>query len=739
MDIISLLILTTFIFHIFLSLFVHFRSSRSTANILFEVTIYAIAFWVLSVFFYRIADDATSVIWARTLYFAASFTAPAFVLFGMYFPREKPKPYWLGLVALSTMICATLSLIPGAIINSVELIPNQEKIIRFGWAYPYYVAHVAGLFSVFYVILFLKFLKFRHSDPTVKLQIQYVLLSTGIVSSLAMVTNLFLPTIGIFTYNWLGQVLTTLWVGGIAYAIIRHRLMDIRLVVARTVAYTLLVTLIGVFYVGTTYVISYLFLGFETSTRQMVVYAILTLLVALSFQRLRQTVEAMTDKILFKGHYDTNQVLARLGTIMASTIELRPLVSLLLQELITQVRISRGAVILFENSRIYTTINSGYDSPAAYTYELLQPLFKNDLTLHDDLEESQLKNLMHQLSISVASILKVKGENVGLLILGEKASGEIYSSQDIKLFEILSPEIAVAIQNAQSFDKIKQFNATLTQEVQKATADLTKANARLQDLDHLKDDFVSVASHELRTPMTAVRSYAWMALNRSDVPISPKLHRYLERILVSTERLINLVNDMLNVSRIESGRLTVAPQVFDITELVKDVLTEVEAKATEKALHLKLVSTSAPKVFADPDKVHQVLLNLVGNALKFTPHNGTITISFLADGQFVEVAVTDTGVGISPEDQSRLFQKFGRLDNSYVAAATSGGTGLGLFICKSLIELMKGKIWASSPGPGRGTTFAFTLPTASQGTIAHPEQYAHQVIGEAKVLEPVSI
>lgn len=339
--------------------------------------------------------------------------------------------------------------------------------------------------------------------------------------------------------------------------------------------------------------------------------------------------------------------------------------------------------------------------------------------------------------IKTSMVYPVFADNkpIGSLIFSMVKDYKDVTDQEKDLIKGFTDLVGLAVQNSLLYTSLRQTRDSL-----KVTSEqLTRANSRLQDLDHLKDDFVSVASHELRTPMTAVRSYAWMALNRSDVPISPKLHRYLDRILISTERLINLVNDMLNVSRIESGRLSIAPQVFDITELAKDVLAEVEPKAAEKALHLKLVMTSAPKVFADPDKVHQVLLNLIGNALKFTPQNGTITISFLADGQFVEVTVTDSGVGISKEDQSRLFQKFGRLDNSYVAAATSGGTGLGLFICKSLIELMKGKIWASSPGPGKGTTFAFTIPTASQANLAHPEQYVHKATGEAKVLEPVSL
>ena len=267
-----------------------------------------------------------------------------------------------------------------------------------------------------------------------------------------------------------------------------------------------------------------------------------------------------------------------------------------------------------------------------------------------------------------------------------------------------------------------------------------KMNVKLHELDKLKDDFVSVASHELRTPMTAIRSYAWMALNRADVPLSDKMKRYLSRTLISTERLINLVNDMLNISRIESGRIEIVPKPFDILKLMDDVFGEISAKAAEKSLHVASLNTQVPLIFADADKVHQILLNLIGNAMKFTPVNGTVTISYFTDGLVVDVSVKDSGVGMLKEDLSRLFKKFGRLDNSYVAAATSGGTGLGLYICKNLVEMMKGKIWADSEGMGKGSTFSFSLPVATADNIAHANDYSTKVSeGDAKTLEPVAL
>ncbi len=351
--------------------------------------------------------------------------------------------------------------------------------------------------------------------------------------------------------------------------------------------------------------------------------------------------------------------------------------------------------------------------------------------LYPVIDERFVEGLQNELGIKTSMVVPIVlgREAIGVLIFSATKDAAKISEREKLIIRSFTQAVGISIQNARLFTSLAS-----------TTDQLRKANIKLQELDKLKDDFVSVASHELRTPMTAIRSYTWMALNRSDVPLSDKLKRYLSRTLISTERLINLVNDMLNVSRIEAGRIEIRPKGFDMIALANDVLAEVSAKAAEKALKVQVVPSQIPQVFADPDKVHQVLLNLVGNAMKFTPNEGSITISFFTDGKVVETGVKDTGTGISPEDQARLFKKFGRLDNSYVAAATTGGTGLGLFISKSLIDLMHGKIWATSEGMGKGATFAFSLPIATPELLAEAEKYVQKASGgEAKGLEPVAI
>lgn len=337
------------------------------------------------------------------------------------------------------------------------------------------------------------------------------------------------------------------------------------------------------------------------------------------------------------------------------------------------------------------------------------------------------KDLPHTKTLIFSPIMR-STKLLGVLTLGTQRSVNSLTEEEKELVILITNLINFAF-------KIQDTEKSLSN----VTEEVYKMNSRLHELDKLKDDFVSIASHELRTPMTAIRSYAWMALNRSDVNLSDKMKKYLQRTLVSTERLINLVNDMLNVSRIESGRLEIAPVSMDLQNLVGEVLIEIDAKAKEKNLKIESENTSVPPVFADPNKVHQVLLNLLGNSLKFTRENGSIKISYTHDDKYVSVSVTDNGVGIAPDDLNRLFKKFSRLDNSYVAASSAGGTGLGLFICRSLVELMKGTISVKSDGVDKGTTFTFTLPLATPGVLKEAEKYHYKPEGEARLLEPVAI
>jgi len=235
------------------------------------------------------------------------------------------------------------------------------------------------------------------------------------------------------------------------------------------------------------------------------------------------------------------------------------------------------------------------------------------------------------------------------------------------------------------------------------------------EVDRLKSEFVATVSHELRTPMTSIRGYVDVLLMGAAGAVNENQTHFLNIVKNNTERLNILVNDLLDISRIESGRVTLSPQALDLREVAEEVIEDVLRRSQEenKPMALSLdAPRKLPRVYGDVERVRQIMGNLIYNAYHYTPENGTITVHIhsLNGGHEVQVDVQDNGVGISMDDQSRVFERFYRGEHPLVLATP--GTGLGLSIVKQIVEMHKGRIWMKSSGiPGEGSTFSFTLPT----------------------------
>ncbi len=234
------------------------------------------------------------------------------------------------------------------------------------------------------------------------------------------------------------------------------------------------------------------------------------------------------------------------------------------------------------------------------------------------------------------------------------------------------------------------------------------------EVDRLKSEFVATVSHELRTPMTSIRGYVDILLMGAAGALTENQIHFLDIIRSNTERLNVLVADLLDISRIESGRVTLTSQEVDLKELAEDVIETATQRShdEEKAMSFELdLADNLPAVYADPDRLRQIIANLVENAYHYTPESGRIilAVSDLNGKDTVQVDVHDNGVGIAPEDQAQVFERFYRGEDPLVLATP--GTGLGLPIVRQLVEMHKGEIWVKSPGErGEGSTFSFTLP-----------------------------
>lgn len=237
------------------------------------------------------------------------------------------------------------------------------------------------------------------------------------------------------------------------------------------------------------------------------------------------------------------------------------------------------------------------------------------------------------------------------------------------------------------------------------------------EVDRLKSEFVATVSHELRTPMTAIKGYVdILTMGAAGVLNENQVH-FLDIVRNNIDRLNTLVGDLLDISRIESGRITLDYRPINIANIAEDVVSEVlrRSQTEDKRIAVSLdAQKSLPLVMGDADRIRQVLSNLVNNAYNYTPENGTIRVSIHRENGEMQVDVEDNGVGIAPEHQDRVFERFFRGENPLVLATP--GTGLGLPIVRQLVEMHNGRIWMKSTGiPGEGSTFSFTLPTKTNG------------------------
>jgi signal transduction histidine kinase len=267
----------------------------------------------------------------------------------------------------------------------------------------------------------------------------------------------------------------------------------------------------------------------------------------------------------------------------------------------------------------------------------------------------------------------------------------------VGLLQSFAAQSAVAIQNARLFREIED------------------KSRQLEAASRHKSEFLANMSHELRTPLNAVLGYAELIHDGIYGEVPAKIEDVLERIQHNGRHLLGLINDVLDLSKIEAGQLTLQPVDYSIREVALGVVGATEALAAEKKLKLEVdVPPDLPNGRGDERRITQVLMNLVGNAIKFTEAGG-VAIQARVEDQHLVVAVADTGPGIAPEDQKRIFEEFQQVDTS--STRKKGGTGLGLAIARRIVELHGGRIWVEA-APGQGSTFHFTLPLAPQAQMA---------------------
>ncbi|MFA5345786.1 MAG: GAF domain-containing sensor histidine kinase [Candidatus Omnitrophota bacterium] len=335
----------------------------------------------------------------------------------------------------------------------------------------------------------------------------------------------------------------------------------------------------------------------------------------------------------------------------------------------------------------------------------------SSISASNNLITLQQLNEIFKINSFIICPLAPQQNNRGLIFVGTQNLETTVTEGDEELIKILSTQLAQALENARLFEKTWNAQQELEKKVTERTRELTLALEEVKKISDNKTNFVSSVSHELRTPLTSIKGYAAILLTGKLGDLPPEVRQRLEKINRHSDELVHMVNELLDISRIESGKVTMRTEVCDLKEItakVEDLLSE---QLKERKLSFVVeIGPEANAVLADRTQLERVFINLVGNAMKFTPPDGSITIKSRKIDKMAGISVVDTGCGIAEEAHDSIFDEFYRVDNAINQEVK--GTGLGLALVKHIVEAQGGRIWVES-SPGSGANFSFTLPIAS--------------------------
>lgn len=702
------------LFSVVMGVLVFARKPRESYSGWFALIAIAGAGWLIT---NSMANSATNLFWSDTSsklaylfgYFAMLFS----VIFSYKYPaKRKMSTANIALILILSMSGIIFSL-SKSIIGQAYYLYNNEGI---GFSSPNGLILYIGLFvfTVGYLfwVLWSNYRLFSgHRDNIILVTIAF-----GSGGALGLIIGVIVPVI-------IGEWATTLFsslpiliaVGIIAYAIIRYRLFDIRLATARSLAYIMTLTVLSLSYYTIAYIISIaMFQGriesdtFSTSPMNI----LLALVLAFVFQPVRQLFDRITNKIFYRGEYDRDVFFREFGQILSFDTDLRTLLKQagsyisdkLKAEKVTFQITGRG--VFGVNGRKSASLFDTKDLEKFYlsNYQSTEPIVR------DYIQQDGIRKAMDDAGVKIILPLVLKKKVLGYMFLSDhKSSG--YSARDIGVIGSIANELTIAVSNSLSVEEIRDLNSSLQHRVDEATLELKKTNSQLRHLDETKDEFISMASHQLRTPLTSIKGYLDMVLQGDLGRVNPTQRAALSDAYLSSERMVALINDFLNISRLQTGKFIIDRRDSDVEMILRQELQMLDVMAKQHGLKLELdVDKDLPHLLLDIDKLKQVIVNMIDNAIYYSTPNTTINIRLGIENDKLVFSVRDTGIGVPELEQDKLFGKFFRATNA--RKRRPDGTGVGLFLSKKVVLAHGGQMIFEST-EGVGSIFGFRIPVKS--------------------------
>lgn len=693
------------------------QDAKATSNRLFVMFVVSIGVWILANYISNNTSNSPEIA-LRASYFLFAFSYAAGTLFlrlVIELTKDESARRLFAKMLIPTLLIGVISASP-FVVEGVEL-QGQVYSVEFG---PAIILYGIGVLSTAFggVYILRRNIKKKRGERQSHLVVLY---RCALFSFPALAIAQFIVPFmtGWFGLTNIGILPMLILVSGFYYGVVRHRLFDIKLAAVRSAAYLMSLFVLAALYYLTAYFVSTIIFGGQGKASPSVssLNVLLALGLAFIFQPIKQFFDRVTNKVFYRNGYDTGEFLIRIGRILTSNMEFRIVLEQTGKEVRETLKASGSLFLVYRDQHPNELVGEGIDKEfndkELATLRDITAVSDKGLLVVDKLriskipENQRIYTLFAEKHIVLVLPLVSADETIGYFMLGESMA-RVYTKQDTGALKAMANELVIAVQNARSVQAIRDLNASLEQRIDAATRELRLSNTKLIELDEAKDEFVSMASHQLRTPLTSVKGYISMVLEGDAGKITPTQKRLLEEAFTSSERMVHLISDFLNVSRLQTGKFVIDKSQVDLSELVGQEVDGLKATAEARSLKLHYRKPSYfPLLFIDEGKLRQVLMNFIDNAIYYSMERTTITVKLRVEDGDAVLEVHDTGIGVPESEQKRLFTKFFRATNA--RRQRPDGTGIGLFLAKKVIAAHGGSMVFSSI-EGEGSVFGFRLP-----------------------------
>ncbi|EKE19150.1 MAG: hypothetical protein ACD_9C00118G0004, partial [uncultured bacterium] len=591
----------------------------------------SIALWCFGYSIWQsVSDEASAEMWVTIMMIPVMFIPLFFSRMMVHFLEKKVSNSWGIYFSYAFAVFFSIGTALGFLSDGVETrMPFLNYSPNAGILF---VPFIIFFFLTFFYYIIVMLQQYPKASPIMRLRMKYLTIGS-IAAYLGTITNYFLwfdiPILPI------GNFFLTLCLAVVFYSIVVHHTMDARLLFRKWVVQVLTIVFLIVNILLLKYVFSYFFPKYSFW------FDIFILIHGVFvYEKIKKKFFAISNKYFFTSLYDPSDVMEQLSDKLNSTLDINLIYKHIYDTFANTFHMDSFAILLYEKQQQryvvahkagFKRIRKKYISNINVLHDRYirknLPIIVEEARSYSEFENNEELDQMHKYSIEVMMPLNVGQKTFGLLLLGEKITKDVYNDDDLRILKTMGEQIALAIGNALQYQQVKNFNATLSEEVQRQTKELREANEELKKLDYAKSEFITLASHQLRTPLTAIRGYLDLLMSGMYGKYSGKIGGVMKTVSAASNRLSNLIEDLLMLSKIEAGNLQFTKTNVDLHELMSEMgrrfLPIAKSKKIEYVMNIPM---SLPMLMLDKDKVRMVIINIIDNALRYS-EKGSVVVN----------------------------------------------------------------------------------------------------------------